>query len=71
MELISHFNIKKGDESMIQLEIQNASAKLMNLNNLYIVMSFGFIVSSTWMELKIVCGYRWIGFPVEIHQISL
>jgi hypothetical protein len=67
VKLNRHFNIQKGSESMIRLEIQNPIGKLMILHYSYNTISFSFIVSLNWTELKIVYRYRRIDSLVKIY----
>jgi serine/threonine protein kinase len=70
VKLIGYFAVENGSESENRLEIQNGIEKLMNLKHPCVAAPFGFVVSSTWMELKIVRAYAPIGLLEEVLQTS-
>jgi serine/threonine protein kinase len=68
--LIDHFDVQNGRESENRLQIENEIEKLMNLKHSCVAAPFGFVVSSTWTELKIVRTYFPIGSLEEVLQTS-
>jgi serine/threonine protein kinase len=70
VKLIGGVDVEKGSESENRLEIQNEIEKLMNLKHPCVAAPFGFVVSSTWTELKLVRAYAPIGSLEEILQTS-
>jgi hypothetical protein len=70
VKLIGSFDVEKGSESENRLEIQNEIEKLMNLKHPCVAALFGFVVSSTWTELKIVRAYSPIDSLEEALQTS-
>jgi maternal embryonic leucine zipper kinase len=70
VKVIESFDVEKGSKSENRLEIQNESEKLMNLKHPCVAALFGFVVSSTWTELKIVRAYTPIGSLEEVLQTS-
>jgi hypothetical protein len=70
VKLIGYFDVENGSETENQLEIQNWIEKLMNLKHTCVAVSFGFVISSTWRELKIVRAYSPIGSLEELLQTS-
>jgi serine/threonine protein kinase len=63
-------DVEKGSESENRFEIQNKIEKLMNLKHPGVAALFGFVISSTWTELKIVRAYVQIGSLEEVLQTS-
>jgi serine/threonine protein kinase len=70
VKLMCLFNVKDNTQSEKRLEIQTEIEKLMNLKHPCLAAPFGFIVSSTWTELKIVRTYYPIGSLEEVLQTS-
>jgi serine/threonine protein kinase len=70
VKLIGGFDVEKDNESKNRLEIHNEIEKLMNLKHPCVAAHFGFVVSSTWTELKIVRAYAPIGSLEDILQTS-
>jgi serine/threonine-protein kinase len=70
VKLIGYFDVKNGSESENRPAIQNEIEKQMNLKHPCVAPPFGFVVSSTWTELKIVRAYAPIGSLEEVLQTS-
>jgi serine/threonine protein kinase len=64
------FDVENGSESDNRLGIQNEIETQMNLKHPCIAAPFGFVVSSTWTELKIARAYTSIGSLEEVLQTS-
>jgi serine/threonine protein kinase len=70
VKLICLFNVEHNTQSENRLERQTEIGKLMDLKHPCIAAPFGFIVSATWTELKIVRTYHPIGSLEEVLQTS-
>jgi serine/threonine-protein kinase len=70
VKLICCVDVENGSESENRLDIQNKIEKLMNLKHPCVAVPFGFVVSSTWTELKMVRTYARIGLLEEVLQTS-
>jgi hypothetical protein len=69
-KLMDSFDVENGSESENRLGIQNEIEKQMNLKHPCVTAPFGFVVSSTWTELKIARPYPSIDSLEEVLQTS-
>jgi hypothetical protein len=70
VKLIGTFDVEKGSELENRLEIHSEIEKLINLMHPCVAARFGFVVSSTWTEQKIVRAYVRIGSLEDVLQTS-
>jgi hypothetical protein len=70
VKLIDHFDVENNTESDNRLKSENEFEKLMNLKHSCVIEPFGFVISSTWTELKIMHTYTQIGSLEVVLQTS-